>query len=183
MKDLFALEQSGFLNIYFADESGFSLTPCVPYGWQKIGETQSIPTRRSSQINIFGLLSRDNKFESYWTEGSNTSSTIITFLDDFVQKQATRTIIILDNASIHRSEEFVNQVEKWKEFDVEIFFLPTYSPHLNLIETLWRKIKYEWLKPKDFHCMKTLRDALQAILVTIGDKYFIDFKQPEMSII
>ncbi|WP_368860940.1 transposase, partial [Desulforhabdus sp. TSK] len=26
-----------------------------------------------------------------------------------------------------------------------IKFLPTYSPELNLIEILWRKIKYEWL--------------------------------------
>jgi hypothetical protein len=26
------------IKLYFGDESGFSLTPCVPYGWIKKGE-------------------------------------------------------------------------------------------------------------------------------------------------
>lgn len=182
LEDLFVLENTGFIDLFFADESGFSLTPCVPYGWQKIGETQSIPTRKSKQFNVFGLISRNNKFESYWTEGSNTTSTIIAFIDDFAQKQQSRTVIVLDNAPIHRSDEFMDKIEEWKELDVEIFFLPTYSPHLNLIETLWRKIKYEWLKPQDFRCIKSLREALRKILAGIGYDYFVNFKPKNVSI-
>ena len=29
--------------------------------------------------------------------------------------------------------------------DGYLFYLPTYSPHLHNIETLWRNMKYEWL--------------------------------------
>jgi transposase len=35
---------------------------------------------------------------------------------------------------------------RWAEhWDVHLF-LPPYSPELNLIEILWRKMKYEWLE-------------------------------------
>jgi transposase len=36
--------------------------------------------------------------------------------------------------------------EEWREKGLSLFFLPTYSPELNLIEILWRFIKYQWLE-------------------------------------
>jgi transposase len=39
-------------------------------------------------------------------------------------------------------------------------FLPPYSPHLNLAEVLWRKLKYEWLRPQDYADEDTLPDAV-----------------------
>jgi len=54
--------------------------------------------------------------------------------------------------------------------------LLTYSPHLNLIETLWRKIKLEWLKPEDFENKHTLHKAINNILANFNDEEFdIDF--------
>jgi transposase len=63
------------------------------------------------------------------------------------------------------------------------FFLPRYSPYLNLIEILWRKIKHEWLKPKDYETLKSLEEALKNILIGFGRDFFINFKQPEVTII
>ncbi|MCI5223724.1 MAG: hypothetical protein D3924_13905 [Candidatus Electrothrix sp. AR4] len=51
------------------------------------------------------------------------------------------------------------------------------------IEILWRKMKYEWLKPKDYDNLKTLREALEKILVGFGRDFSINFKEPEVSII
>ena len=31
-----------------------------------------------------------------------------------------------------------------------LFYLPTYSPDLNLAQTLCRKRKYEWLRPQEY---------------------------------
>ena len=46
---------------------------------------------------------------------------------------------------------FRRNIEKWRtKNDLFLFFLPTYSPKLNLIEILWRKIKYEWLEFKAY---------------------------------
>jgi transposase len=46
---------------------------------------------------------------------------------------------------------------------------------LNKIETLWRKIKYEWLKPHDYLNWKTLNDALDNILNNIKTEFNIQF--------
>ena len=176
------MEAQGDLNVYFADESGFSLTPYVPYGWRKVGRTDGIPSERSSRINVFGLMSRNNEPESYCSSGSFTSELIIACIDNFfVSATKGRTVIIMDNASVHSGAAFKEKIEEWKEQDLFIFFLPRYSPHLNLIEILWRKIKYEWLKPADYENLKTLEEALKNILTGFGRDFFINFKAPEVS--
>jgi transposase len=55
--------------------------------------------------------------------------------------------------------------------------LPTYSPHLNPIETLWRKIKYNWLKPSDYSSWEDIKMALDNILTSVGQKFKIEFEE------
>ena len=55
-----AAQQPKF-QIVFGHESGFSLTPSVPYGWQAKGERVCLPTARSTRESVFGLLSHDNR--------------------------------------------------------------------------------------------------------------------------
>jgi transposase len=56
----------------------------------------------------------------------------------------------LDNAATHHSRLFRAKSVNWQEKGLFVFYLPKYSPHLNLAETLWRKAKYEWLKAADY---------------------------------
>jgi transposase len=184
MTALFSLEAKGFLKIYFADESGFSLTPYVPYGWRKTGKQTGIPSEHGSRINVFGLMSRDNELKSYYSSGSFTSALLTACIDDFAAgMNEARGVIVMDNASVRRSRKFQEKIEEWKEQELYVFFPPRYSPHLNLIEILWRKVKYEWLKPKDYETLKTLEEALKNILIGFGRDLFINFKQPEVTII
>ena len=44
--------------------------------------------------------------------------------------------MVLDNASAHTTELLDGFREQYKD-RIEMVFLPTYSPHLNLIERLW----------------------------------------------
>ncbi|MFT4805396.1 MAG: transposase [Psychroserpens sp.] len=66
---------------------------------------------------------------------------------------------------------------KIKEWDLYILFLPTYSPQLNLIETLWRMRKYKWLKARDYFDMDTLLNAIESILLDIGKNLKINFRE------
>ena len=43
-------------------------------------------------------------------------------------------MIVLDNAPIHRSKAFEKKIAEWSQKKLKIFWLPTYSPQLNLIE-------------------------------------------------
>ena len=175
---LVGLEKKKFLKIYFADECGFNETPCVPYGWQSKDAPLTIPTTRGQRWNVFGIMSSDNQLFSYKTKGSIKSDFVIKAIDDFAQSKDRdpNSVIIVDNAKIHHSEVFKLKIDVWKEQGVDIFYLPTYSPHLNRIETLWRKCKYEWLLPQDFVSWQTLTDKIEYIFQHFGSEFTIDFK-------
>ena len=103
---------------------------------------------------------------------------MVALIEDFIgnKKKLERTVIVLDNAPIHKSEEFTSAIEEWQEkYDLFIFFLPAYSPHLNLIETLWRKMKCEWLKPQDYDNPSSLEKAVEKILNNVGKEFIINF--------
>ena len=59
------------------------------------------------------------------------------------------TVVVLDNASVHK-KAVKERWAVWQERGLFVFFLPAYSPHLNIAEILWRKLKYEWLCPEDY---------------------------------
>jgi len=81
----------------------------------------------------------------------------------------------MDNSSIHRSEEFEEYLAQWKKKGLRIKYLIPYAPELNLIEILWRHIKYLWLPFSAYQCMESLREALEHILKDFGSKYQITF--------
>jgi transposase len=90
-------------------------------------------------------------------------------------KHLKKTVVVMDNASVHTSEEFEECFPRWKKKGLTIKYLSTYSPELNLIEILWRNIKYTWLPFSAYQCLNTLRDALENILKNFGSKYQITF--------
>ncbi|MEQ9437750.1 MAG: transposase [Cyclobacteriaceae bacterium] len=63
-----------------------------------------------------------------------------------------------------------------------MFFLPTYSPQLNLIEILWRKMKYEWLTAEDYASVSTLKEAIINIIKKYDDELCIEFSKNFLSI-
>ncbi|KAA6320647.1 hypothetical protein EZS27_029609, partial [termite gut metagenome] len=65
--------------------------------------------------------------------------------------------------------------EEWKEKGVLIFFLSACSPELNLIEILWRRIKYQWIPFDAYGCFENLKERLGYVLANFGGKYDIIF--------
>jgi len=82
---------------------------------------------------------------------------------------------VMDNASIHTSNAVKNKQEEWEKKALTIFYLPTYSPELNIIEILWRFIKYEWLNIDAYESWKSLVKAVEDVLREVGEKYKIYF--------
>ena len=177
LKQLINLYQAGYIELYFADESGFNLEGYVPYGWQPKGEYIEITPSKTKGTQIFGLMNLNNDLEAYSCQGSMNSDTVIAFIDDFHTRIKQPTAIVIDNAPIHRSKKFEAKIESWKEEDLYIFFLPKYSPHLNPIEILWRMIKYQWLPYEDIDSQSELNIRLDEILINFGNSYTINFKE------
>lgn len=182
LKQLVALYLSGHIDLYFADESGFNMDGYVPYGWQPHGEYIEITPAKTKGTQVFGLMSLDNQLQAYTFKGSNTSQMVISFLDDFQNNIVKQTVVVMDNAPTHRSGEFQSNIEKWKEQDLEIFFLPKYSPHLNPIEILWRMIKYKWLPYEKIKSQEQLDEMLDQILQNFGSEYIINFTEHKKNV-
>ena len=175
LEALLTLNKSNYIDLFFADESGFNMSGYVPYGWQPKGEYIKITPSKTPALQVFGLLSLDNRFEGYSYKGRAKSAMIIAFLDDFSSQITKPTVVVLDNAPVHTSREFKAKVEAWKEEDLYIFFLPPYSPNLNSIEILWRKMKYEWIEYENIKNQDELEEVIENILSNIGKEYFIQF--------
>jgi hypothetical protein len=160
--------------IYF-DGAGFTLTPSVPYAWQLRGETLEIPSEHSPRLNVLGFLNLNGAFQSYVFQGPIDSAALIHCFDDYCRQMKRPVLIILDNAPIHKSKEVEAQIRGWKDKGLFLVFLPPYSPELNLIEILWRKIKYEWLPVSAYQSFKDLTESLDEVLKGIGSKYRLNF--------
>lgn len=168
-------EKRGEIDFYYFDEAGFTLEPSVPYAWQLIGETIEIPSAKSKRLNVLGFVNRYCNFDSFVFEGSVTSEVVVACFNEFIKKLKRKTVVIIDNAPMHTSKLFRDNIKKWKEQGLIIKSIPPYSPELNKIEIVWRKIKYEWLNFSAYKSFKTLKDALNNILANIGGEYFINF--------
>lgn len=169
------LYQNNVIDLFFADEAGFCLTPCIPYGWQMKGQQVKLVPKDSKRLSVFGLMSLDNRLAAYPTEETTNGTFIVQCIEEFIKTIDKPTVIVLDNAPIHRCQAVYQRIEQWQEQGLYIFFLPKYSPHLNYIEILWRKIKYQWLKPENYISWSKLTKALKGILKNFGTEYRIHF--------
>lgn len=168
-------EKRGEIDLRYLDESGFCLTPYVPYGWQEKGEKIPIKSSRSRRLNILGLRNRHQELDAYIFEGRITSEVVISCLDKFAENLPIKTVVVMDKASFHRSKKIQDKIDEWKHKNLEIFWLPSYSPQLNLIEILWRFMKYEWIEIDAYSSWQNLINYVEKVIREFGKEYVINF--------
>ena len=134
------LSEQGRIDLLYGDESRVSLLPCVPYGWQVADEQVAMPSEKRGGVNCFALLSRQNECQAHLTTGTITAAWVSERLDALSLSLRRPTVVVLDNARVHTKAAKERQAV-WQERGLFVWFLPTYSPHLNIAETLWRKLK------------------------------------------
>jgi transposase len=150
LSELEELSKSGLIDLYYGDESRVSVDPCVPYGWQFAGEEVFMPAARGAGLSCFALLTRANGLLFETTRQRVTSQFIIERFERLSFSIRKVTVVVLDNARVHSSRQVRERRPYWQGRGLFIFYLPPYSPHLNIAERLWRKLNYEWLQPADY---------------------------------
>ncbi len=87
-------------------------------------------------------------------------------------------MVILDNASYHKSKKFKAEISKWSNRGLTLLYLPPYSPQLNIIEILWKFMKYYWIEHTAYLSYDNLLKYVKKIFNNYGtgeDEYFINF--------
>jgi DDE superfamily endonuclease len=153
------------------------LTPYIPYAWQPIGSVIEIPTAtHRRRLNVLGFLHWQNDLHPYVIEGKIDTSAIVECFEQFSKQVKKRTYVFLDNSPLHRSQAFIRHIAKWVKRGLIIKYLPPYSPALNLIEILWRFMKYQWLPFSAYMSFQCLVQAVEDILARFGTDYTINFQ-------
>jgi len=165
----------GEIELYYFDESGFNLTPCVPYAWQPKGEYIEVPAAKSESLNVLAFMNKDNDCTSFVFNGSVDTDVVVECFNRFSLTLNKKTFVIMDNAPVHKNKKFYSRLPEWHAAGLNIRFLPPYSPELNLIEILWRKMKYEWLPFRAYLSFSKLTDRVNEILLNLGSQYVIEF--------
>lgn len=134
-----------------------------------------MPTQTGTGLNCFALLPRNNQCVAATTTENITSQFILERLETFSTTLKKLTVVVLDNARVHTSHTIKERIAGWQQRGLFLFYLPRYSPHLNIVETLWRKLKYEWLSPTDYQDKENLFYQIRLALTSVGQRLFINF--------
>jgi transposase len=180
--ELEALSEERRIDLYYADEASVSLEPCVPYAWQFADEEAFMPSEQGKGVNCFALLARDNRAVIETTTQTLTGEFFCEQFERFSASLKKLTVVVLDNAAVHRARVIKERIGVWQQRGLFLFYLPRYSPHLNIVETLWRKLKYEWLTAKDYETRETLRYAVRLALKAVGASLQINFSSFNLSL-
>jgi transposase len=175
-----AEENPEAIQIWFWDECGFSLRVIRRRNWTRKGKRRKIKgQRRTGRVNIMGgLRYSDKKRVCFVIEkgNSNTFFEQLKNLNQEIKKEwvdkgnnpedfetlGPKIIIILDNASFHKKAEIIEQINIELP-NIQLEYLPAYSPDYNLIELVWHSAK-EYIAHREFDNKEALKEVVTKLL-------------------
>lgn len=179
-------EQRGELAVYYADEVRFSRHAPVPYAWQLRGQPAvGLPAERGAGggYSVLGFwrpadpqITGQQAFMGWLSLSAFTADLFVAAVNEWVADLRQPTVLVLDNASIHKACLVQQHMAQWAAQGLTLLFLPPYSPELNRIEILWRFCKHYWLTPAVYETPETLLQAVTQLIHDIGTAdYWITF--------
>jgi transposase len=125
-------------------------------------------------------MSLDNRLHVYHTEQTIDAAFIEQSVKDFFEHchdTKKPIVVVWDNGPVHHAKSLKANFEQWETLGRYFFYLPKYSPHLNPIEILWRRVKYTWLSKIDYKSWATLKKAILDRFKRFGSEYAINFNE------
>ena len=148
---------------------------CLPpsYSWTRKGRANQrrVRTRwvKEGRVNLIGTLSFGDgeevgSLEYRLLEGSCRSGEVIAYLGalaERAEREGKPVVVVLDNAPFHKAGAVRDARAGWEAKGLKLYYLPSYCPHLNLVEGVWRRLK-GFLMPRRFY--DSLAELEQAVL-------------------
>lgn len=151
--------------LVFVDESACDRrTARRKYGWARIGDRARRRDFfiRGKRYSMLPALSLDGIIALEIVEGSIDGDRFSHFIDILLNNMnpwpAPNSVIVMDNASIHKGEEIRQKIE---ERGMRLEYLPAYSPDLNPIEEAFSSIK-AWIRANREFVLEQLNPRYEA---------------------
>ncbi len=128
--------------ILWADEMGLRSDHTAGRSWSPLGQTPVIPgTGQRFGANVVSAISNKGRLQFMVFKQRFIAAVFIEFLTRLVrQADGQKVILILDGHPVHRAAKVRRFVEAHAE-QIELEFLPGYSPELNPTELLNQDVK------------------------------------------
>lgn len=146
--------------IYFADASHPTHNTAINYGWIKKGKDFEVKTNSGrKRVNINGAINIENMDVVANEYETINQYSICDFLTELRGKHRDggRITLVLDNAGYNHAHSVRFLA---KELNINLMYLPTYSPNLNPIERLWKFLRKTALPNEYVENFADWRDAI-----------------------
>jgi len=122
--------------IHWGDETGLCNDSYHGRSYAPRGETPAIKLHpRCERVNLISSVTNQGQVRFMVYKNKMNSQTLIRFMRRLIKDSDKKIFLILDNLKVHHSY-VVRDWLKEHEDEIEIFFLPSYSPELNPDEYL-----------------------------------------------
>ena len=152
------------MKLVFLDEASIWLTQPNMQTWREKGKplkvVQGAKRGQRARVNLLGFVEYASGAVGYReVPGYTTKEDVVALLDELaeVSDPACQTVVVLDNASVHRNALVASRLPTWKARGLLLGFLPTSCPHLNDMEREWKRLKYTLLPRRHYQDQNQLR--------------------------
>ncbi|WP_139204106.1 IS630 family transposase [Xenorhabdus japonica] len=160
--------------ILFIDAVHPTQSTKLSHGWMKAGKQHvkaATTTGSRTRLNIMGALNLQRIEEPIIREYPSINERSVAYFLGVIRETyplSQKLHIILDGAGYHRT----NLVKDIAEvFNIELHYLPPYSPNLNPIERLWKYANEQIRNNVYFPDAKTFRETLRRFFhITLPEK-------------
>jgi transposase len=169
---LIKLATGNRIKLFFIDAAHFVHQPFLGYlyGLKRIFIRASSGRKR---FNVLGALEAvTNKVTTVCNETYINAESVCQLLELLAKEYVGEKIyIILDNARYQRCQLVFDTAQ---QLGIRLFFLPPYSPNLNLIERLWKFTKKKILYNKYYPCFDEFKNAIESYMNNLKNGNYYD---------
>jgi transposase len=153
--------KEGKRTVYFVDAAHFVLGAFLGFLWSMSRIFVKTPSGRQ-RFNVLGALNAITKELITVTNDTYITSVQVCDLLRIIAKNTTNPVtIVLDNARYQRCKLVTDLAA---ELNIELLFLPPYSPNLNLIERVWKFVKKQCLSSVYYADFASFRGKIQSFV-------------------
>jgi len=159
----------GKRQVLFVDASHFVHSPFLGHVWSQKRVYIRAPSGRKRH-NVLGAFNAvSHELVTVKNDAYVNSITVMKLIKDVCSHyEGQKITLVMDNARYQRCKAVMEYAH---ENDVELRFLPSYSPNLNLIERLWKFVKKNALNNKYYGDFILFKEGIEDCLENLGTKF------------
>ena len=159
--------------IYWGDETGVRSDDVNFRGYAPRGKTPVVKKKGvRERLTMLSAITNRGKLSFTVFEGAVNAGRIIKFSEGLIRDTDRKVFLILDNLRVHHCKKFKEWLSERAD-QIEVFYLPKYSPDLNPDEFLNAELKRELRTKPD----RRSKGVLEASVRSVAESLQNDLKK------